>query len=442
MRFALPLLLPAALLAQVPTPEGHWEGAITTPQGDLGLQIDLWKEDGALRGAIAIPSQGLKQLALGDPKVEGGRLRFTLPAVPGQPGFDGAFAEGGARVEGTFTQGGRSFPFALKRQGEPSLLVMAGMKAEAPQPLPGEREVTFEGFNRAPLRASVAPGGAHPYFAVMVAGSGPTNRDWSNPLLGRPSHSGREVARWLQAQGIGSLRYDKRFIGAKDAHLDLSLDAQAGDVKAALAYARTLPEAKGKKLLLLGHSEGALLSLVAGEGADALLLLGLPEKSLGGILRAQVARQLDQAQAPDEARRANLGHLDRAFEAIRTRKALPEAEPGVAPGVVALVKGLAAPASLDFVRQTLDLDPWPLLARTPQPVLLVWGDRDIQTPAPQELPKGLRADHLRLPFANHVLRREDRDAKGLHTGNAGERYGDDTPLADLSPLLPWLKALR
>ncbi len=311
--------------------------------------------------------------------------------------------------------------------------------AQAPD---AERAITFEGFNKMPLQASVLAGKGHPYFAVMVAGSGPTDRDWSNPLIGRPSHSGRDVARWLQTQGIGTLRFDKRFIGKKDAALDVSMDAQMGDIRAALKHARTLPEAKGKKLLLVGHSEGALLSLVAAQDADALLLIGLPEKSMGATIRDQVARQLDQAQAPEEAKRVNLTYLDRSFEALRTRKEIPAPEAGVAPGLPRLMTMLSAPASVDFVRQTLDLDPWPLLTRATQPALLIWGDHDIQTPAPAELPKGIKAERLMLPGANHLLRKEDRDAKTLNTANAGERYGDDTPMADLSPMLPWLKGLR
>ena len=162
------------------------------------------------------------------------------------------------------------------------------------------RTTGFPGFNAFPLQGSVKAGGAHPYFAVMVAGSGPTDRDWSNPLIPGPSHGGRDIAAWLQAQGIGSLRYDKRFIGSKDAKLDISLDAQVGDIKAALRAARLLPEAKGKKLLLVGHSEGALLSLLAAGDAEAALLLAMPGTSMGKLIRAQVKGQLDAALAPPD----------------------------------------------------------------------------------------------------------------------------------------------
>lgn len=52
-------------------------------------------------------------------------------------------------------------------------------EASGPQPpWVGERLVHFPGFNAFLLNATVTGGGAHPYFAVMVAGSGPTDRDW------------------------------------------------------------------------------------------------------------------------------------------------------------------------------------------------------------------------------------------------------------------------
>ena len=184
----------------------------------------------------------------------------------------------------------------------------------------GERVVHFPGFNAFPLNATVLAGGAHPYFAVMVAGPGPTDRDWSNPLIPVPSHGGRDVAAWLQGQGIGSLRFDKRFIGSKDSKLDISLDAQVGDIRAAIKAAHLLPEATGKKILLIGHSEGALLSLLAAGEADAALLLAMPSLSMGKLIVAQVKGQLKAAGAPAEVSALNLAYLESVLGAIaRTR---------------------------------------------------------------------------------------------------------------------------
>ncbi|HJV88720.1 MAG TPA: hypothetical protein VJ623_00325 [Holophagaceae bacterium] len=311
----------------------------------------------------------------------------------------------------------------------------------APQ-APAEREISFPGFNGATLKGSVLPGGAHPYFVVMVAGSGPTDRDWSNRLFPKPSHGGRDLARWLQAQGLGSLRFDKRFIGHWDPKMDISLEAQAGDARAAVAYARTLPEARGRKILLLGHSEGCLISLVAATDAEALLLVAPPATSMGRTILDQVRRQLAAVGADAEASKVNLAHLDRVFEAIRRGEPEPKAADGVAPGVVALGKGLMFGVNLPFVKATLDLDPWPVAARYTGRLAAMWAEADLQCPKPEVLPTGFRGEALVIPGANHVLKRETRDPKTLDGPRSAEAYGDDTPMADLAPLAAWLKGLK
>jgi pimeloyl-ACP methyl ester carboxylesterase len=288
----------------------------------------------------------------------------------------------------------------------------------------------------------VFAGGAHPYFAVMVAGSGPTDRDWSNPLIPVPSHGGRDIATWLQGQGIGSLRYDKRFIGSKDPKLDISLDAQVGDIKAAMRAARNLPEAKGKKLLLIGHSEGALLALLAAGEVDAALLLAMPSISMGKLILAQVKGQLEAAVAPAEVSAQNLTYLESVLEAIRKEKDLPQATPGIAPGIVNLALGLARPESRGFVRDLLDLDPWGTAQRLPIPCAVVWGDRDVQTWKPDVLPADFKGTVIQIPEANHLFKRETRDKAGLSGANAMTTYGDSTPMADLAPVAAWLKALK
>jgi len=311
-----------------------------------------------------------------------------------------------------------------------------------PAPTPADHELVFPGFNAFPLKGSVKGGGTHPYFAVMVAGSGPTDRDWSNPLIPTPSHGGRDLAVWLQGQGIGSLRYDKRFIGAKDPKLDISLDAQVGDIKAAMKAARALPEAKGKKLLLVGHSEGALLSLMAAGEADAALLLAMPGLSMGRVILAQVKAQLDAAGAPADVAQANLAYLQAAQASIRQDKALPEAGAQVAPGVARLARMLARPESRGFVRDTLDLEPWALAQRLPVPCAVAWGDRDVQTWRPDAVPPGFKGAVIELPEANHLLKRETRPRATLDGASAMAAYGDKTPLADLAPLARWLEALK
>jgi hypothetical protein len=60
----------------------------------------------------------------------------------------------------------------------------------------------------------VRPDDDGPFPAVvLVAGSGPTDRDWSSPLLPGTNGSGRPFAEAFARSGIASLRYDKRVSG-------------------------------------------------------------------------------------------------------------------------------------------------------------------------------------------------------------------------------------
>jgi hypothetical protein len=302
----------------------------------------------------------------------------------------------------------------------------------APSP---SRDVGFPGFNQFPLNGTVLAAQGLPWFAVLAADSGPLDRDWVNPML-PDSHGGRALAEWLAAQGVASLRFDKRIHGSRDPKLDSSLDAQAGDLGAALAAARQLPEARGRKLLLVGHGEGALLALLNARNADALLLLGMPPLTMARSIAAQLRPQL-----PPEIAGPNLRYLDAVFQAIRERRPTPPADPEVHPAMARLGSSLMAPETLDFVRATLDLDPWPMAARSASPLALVWGDRDIQAWKPDGIPADFHGTVLEIPEANHLLKRETRPRAGLNGASALAGYGDEVPLADLGPVAAWLRGL-
>jgi hypothetical protein len=298
------------------------------------------------------------------------------------------------------------------------------------------RDLGFPGFNQFPLNGTVLAADGQPWFAVLAADSGPLDRDWTNPML-PGSHGGKTLAEWLRAQGVASLRYDKRIHGSRDPRLDSSLDAQEGDLRAALAAARGLPEARGRKLLLVGHGEGALLALLDSRDADALLLLGMPPLTMASSIAAQIKPQLPPASAGP-----NLRYLETVFQAIREHRPTPAAGPEVFSGMERLGVSLMAPETLDFVSATLDMDPWALAGRALSPVAMVWGDRDIQAWKPAVIPPAFHGTVLEIPEANHLLKHEARPRAELNGVSALAGYGDEVPLADLAPVAAWLKGLR
>ena len=121
MRFCrtLPYILVAILLsvtctAQTPhSVAGHWEGAITLPQGvELAVSIKLLQESaGAWKGFIDIPAQGAKGLALVNITEQDSKASFEIENIPGKPTFAGELSADGESLSGNFSQGGQTFPY-------------------------------------------------------------------------------------------------------------------------------------------------------------------------------------------------------------------------------------------------------------------------------------------------------------------------------------------
>jgi hypothetical protein len=160
---------------------------------------------------------------------------------------------------------------------------------------------------------------------VLVAGSGPTDRDGNNPLTPERTDVLKRIAELLATAGIATLRYDKRGIGGSTQRPRGTLEEQerffawdnfVGDVAAAHGELVKHDEIKSYATALLGHSEGGLLVLAAvpsiGKNRPhGMVLASTPGRPMREIVRAQVARG-----AP---------HLRSGAGAARPRPRLPAA---------------------------------------------------------------------------------------------------------------------
>jgi CubicO group peptidase (beta-lactamase class C family) len=121
------VLLASSLGAQ--TPEefvGRWVGEIA-PLG-LEVEIDLDHREGAWRGDISIPVQGLRDQALVDFALTEGELRFRIADLPGRPTLTGKLAGEGARLAGTMVQGSAKMSFDLSRRATPQEAATAALE--------------------------------------------------------------------------------------------------------------------------------------------------------------------------------------------------------------------------------------------------------------------------------------------------------------------------
>jgi dienelactone hydrolase len=116
------------------------------------------------------------------------------------------------------------------------------------------------------IHATLArPDGEGPFPAVvLVAGSGPTDRDWCSPLLPGTNGSARLFALAFAEAGIASLRYDKRVSGphaaANAAKLigKVSMKSHLDELVAAVDVLAAEDVVDASRIVGLGNSEGTL----------------------------------------------------------------------------------------------------------------------------------------------------------------------------------------
>ena len=269
------------------------------------------------------------------------------------------------------------------------------------------------------------PAGPPVAAAVLVPGSGPTDRDGNNPL-GVAGSPYRMLAEALAGEGMAVLRYDKRgLFGSAGQGIDpndVTVRRYAGD---ALGWADGLSARFGLPCVhLIGHSEGGLVALAAVELARrstaperapcGVALVAAPGRPLGAIIREQVAN----AEAGGVARSED---ADRVLRSLEGGARVPGAD------VPAALRPLFSEAVQGFLIDVLRYDPADLVARIGRPVLVVHGAEDVQVGAAD-------ADRLAtaggtlvtVPAMSHVLKR----VEGTGRAASLSTYADpDAPLA-------------
>jgi len=294
-----------------------------------------------------------------------------------------------------------------------------------------EREISVAG-GAAPLYgALMTPPGARPGPAVLlIAGSGPTDRDGNSTVAGVKPANLKLIAEGLAAAGVSSLRYDKRGLGPSAAAMTNEADLRFTTyVDDAVAFARVLKAQPNVTcVVLLGHSEGALIAALAAQqvptcGVIEVSGVGRP---LGVVLREQLAAQ----PLPDAMR-------------AQVETALTDLEHGRETPSVPGLESLFRPKIQPYLISQLTIDPAKALAAVKAPVLILQGDNDLQVQvADARLLHAARPDArlVIVPGMNHILKIAPSD----RAGNFATYADPDRPLAPqvMPAILGFVKAAR
>ncbi|MBS7560876.1 alpha/beta fold hydrolase [Pseudomonas sp. RC4D1] len=245
------------------------------------------------------------------------------------------------------------------------------------------------------------PKSAQPVPVVLIiSGSGPTDRDGNNPDGGR-NDSLKRLAWVLAKHNIASVRYDKRGVAASLAatpdERNLTLDAYVAD---AVAWGKQLKaDPRLGQLIVLGHSEGALIASLAAAQLDAA----------GVISISGTARPVDQVLRQQLSYRLPPALMVRSNELLDSLKA-GQVDNDVPPALQVIFRPSVQPYLITLFRE----DPAAAFARLKMPALIIQGSNDIQVSIDDaRVLKAAKPDAqlTLIDGMNHVLRIVPNDLK-------------------------------
>ncbi len=345
----------------------------------------------------------------------------------GLKGLFGAYQAVQAQSDGSFlvlfAGGSVHVRVGLDDQGRIAGLRLTGLNYALAS---DEQELQFQSNGDTLYGTLLLPAGvANPPAALLIAGSGPTDRNGNSPLLAVQANTLSNIARALAGAGVASLRYDKFGSGktgtAGHAPADFSFDGFVDEALAAYDTLAARPDVDATHLLAAGHSEGGLFALLVGQQRQAqtpphALLLAAPlGQRFLDVLRRQLVAQADAALAAGEwsaeKHDAFIADLDRTIASIRQDGTVPSDAFGDEPDLRATI---FPPGIGPFLQQEDTYDPAQIAAGLPPdwPVLVLHGGQDMNVDDGdiQHLLAGFQAagnvnvDDDEFPDVDHELR--------------------------------------
>lgn len=398
--------------------EGVWTGALQIGTTKLGLIFHLANTEQGLVGSLDVPQQGARGIPLSAVTRNGSAVTIEVGTIGGK--FAGTTDTAHAEIKGTWTQNGMSLPLDLKREENLSATEGSGQPEGAgglspAKILTGVREIpvsiptptgSLAGSLTEPLH--FAPAAKLP-AALIIAGSGPTDRNGNNPLENPERYLYLRLAAYLSRNGVVVLRYDKRGIaGSAKAAAPKSFEQFALDVGSAVELLARQPNVDPRRITLIGHSEGSALAFwdaATDKRVSRIVSLEGMGRTGAQVLTWQLTEAVERVPAALQAQaQANLRTQETVVGLISAGKPVPPAMVEGNPLLISLAS--QAPIARGF----LNLNPIDYARRVRVPTLIVQGGKDIQVtpdldarPLYQAVPSSVSRRLAVFPDMIHLL---------------------------------------
>ncbi|WP_034059713.1 alpha/beta hydrolase family protein [Lacinutrix jangbogonensis] len=227
-----------------------------------------------------------------------------------------------------------------------------------------------------------------PNLIIIIAGSGPTDRDGNQNFL--KSNSLKKLAQALSAKAIATFRYDKRIVKQiRNRNIDKNMmfDDFVVDAKSVVNYFKD--SKKYNKIYIAGHSQGSLVGMLASKNnAYGFISLAGAGQSIDKVIIEQVEKT-----AP-----MYLEDTKRVFKVLEGGKTTAKFPPA-----------LASVFNLEvqpFIANWMSYNPKVEIKKLNMPILIINGTKDLQVSEAEAKLLKEASPHAALKIIdkmNHIL---------------------------------------
>ncbi|GGB25345.1 serine aminopeptidase domain-containing protein [Mucilaginibacter rubeus] len=234
-------------------------------------------------------------------------------------------------------------------------------------------------------------------LVLIIAGSGPTDRDGNSPKLGLHANVYKMIANELGKKDIASLRYDKRLVGQSTTSIkenEIRFEDYVEDAAALLNMLSS--DERFSRIIILGHSEGSLVGMMASldEPIKGFISVAGAGDSADKILTEQMKSQ--PAFISDG--------FNRMLDSLKRGKTTDNIDPAL--------YFIARPSIQKYLMSWFRYNPQREIRKVKAPVLIIQGTTDLQvTVGDAEKLKKAKSDAILdiIPNMNHVLKEAPAD---------------------------------
>lgn len=201
--------------------------------------------------------------------------------------------------------------------------------------------------------------GATP-LVIIIAGSGPTDRDCNGQ--GFKSDAYKKLAHGLALNQIATFRFDKRGVGKsteqKIEEEKMLFDYLVDDVKSLIAHFKKDPTYN--QIIICGHSEGALIGMLAADENMKYISLCGVATSADIILKNQLKGKLGDIE---EVTFKKIDSLKQNYDVVCDNP---------------MLYSLLRPSVLPYLKSWFKITPTQHIAKFKNPILVIGGGSDLQ----------------------------------------------------------------